>query len=79
MYIGNYNVDGIGTPASLLYGESPNNPKTWDSDKIYGCQPDSYEYYDDSVTDGIQKGEYTQTYAFDYIRSIDWWIVASSW
>lgn len=45
-----YYVDSDGNPSPQKYGTIPNDPATWDADRIFGCHCDeSYEGYDCSL------------------------------
>lgn len=45
-----YNVDSFGNSSPLQYGNVPNNPGTWDADRIHGCFcDDGYSGYDCSL------------------------------
>ena len=44
------NDEMISTP--ITYGSTPNSAITWDSDMIYTCYPDFYDYVSDYNSEG---------------------------
>ena len=48
--LGTHFLDSDGNASPQEYGSTPNDPETWDADRIYGCFcDDGYEGYDCSL------------------------------
>jgi hypothetical protein len=53
------NAEMISTP--VTYGANPNSPTTWDSDMIFSCYPDFYDY----VSDYNEQGSVSDRLLYD--------------